>query len=44
MNQLPGESVKPNDVWVYDYSVSKTKTTMAEIENYLNQTESDTSK
>jgi hypothetical protein len=41
MNQLPGESVKYNDVWVYDYSISKTKTTMEEIESYLNQTEND---
>jgi LCP family protein required for cell wall assembly len=40
MNQLPGESIKPNEVWVYDYSVSQTKTTMEEIESYLNQTES----
>ena len=35
MEQLPGESVKLNDVWVYDYSKSKTKSIVDEINNYL---------
>ncbi len=39
MEQLPGESVKLNDVWVYDYSKSKTKSIVDEINNYLSGNE-----
>lgn len=39
MEQLPGESVKLNDVWVYDYSKSKSKSVVEEINNYLSGNE-----